>query len=126
MENGEDNHLVILHRIDTRTMEHSKLLGRVLDIQLHQDSHLKGISENTANMASTLSEMHADNRTVLGYMTGKKQVPLAIFLLVVSLLVVMHLVDIVRDSLTSIKISTSGLEINPHDENTPTKKNSND
>lgn len=111
--NGRDYYedmLTILRRLDSRTEEQGNFVESV-------STHIKTVAENTTAMAGSLRELQQENRSLIEIATGKRQVPMLIFLLVVGVISLLSIIDHVALSKLSVNLSPSNLSIEqkPHD-----------
>jgi hypothetical protein len=72
----------------------------------------KNIETNTASTAATLKELHTDNNEHLKIIAGKKQVPLSIFIIIVTLLSGLIIATEVKYSGVAIDIGWDHIKVN--------------
>lgn len=96
--------------VGTQT-DHTGTLKLILDSSM---THLSSISGNTAKMADSLGGMSETNKQLAEFATGKKQVPLSIFIIIVATVLVLWLSDRFARSWQEATISTSGVVFKGH------------
>lgn len=111
--------LPALVKLDAKADEQMTLVRHLTSSVQGSNSSLDSISTNTQTMAKTLGEMHLDNRALIGAVSGKKHVPVSIFMIVVSVLALIILIKAVETSGMFMKLDRDSLELSP---NQPQKK----
>lgn len=97
----------MVNMIDHRTVQHTKALEKILETQFA----LNGIDVNTGKMAVTLDKMHTDNTKLVELVSGKRQVPLNIFLVVVLGLTLVLVLYVAKETVKDLAISASGISV---------------
>lgn len=100
----------MVNMIDHRTVQHTKALEKILETQFA----LNGIDVNTGKMAVTLDKMHTDNTKLVELVSGKRQVPLNIFLVVVLGLTLVLVLYVAKETVKDLAISASGISVKTH------------
>ena len=77
------------------------------------EAALAMIANNTKSIHETMTGFREDNRELLGIATGKKQVPMAIFIAVVSVLSVLLVLEKIDDTSGELSLSPTSFHFIP-------------
>jgi Flp pilus assembly protein TadB len=86
IDERSENHTRMLERLTNRAEQTSEVLKKMEYDSERSAEALISISSNTNSMSATLRDMHEDNKSLVGILAGKRQVPLSVFFLVVAVL----------------------------------------
>jgi chemotaxis signal transduction protein len=91
--------IIILKRIDKKTEENTEVIGLVVDkinvIETVASKTALEISKNTSTIAENMKETTKTNKELIEIIAGKKQVPLSIFVIVLSVASILQFIAMV-------------------------------